>query len=108
MSITHKLAQGLALSFVLAVAQAAPAQDKFSVSAKTVNALSVTKTHRAPAEVISLNRSEVAAETDGVARSVRANPGDRVAAGDLLIALDTTDLELDEKRIRADIASTRA
>ena len=103
MTKTHKLARGLALGTLLAASAAAFAQDRFAVSARSVDEVGVTKTHRAPAEVVSLNQSAVAAETEGIVSSVHANAGDLVEAGALLIALDTTDLELAEKRIRADL-----
>jgi len=108
MFMTRKLLRGFALGCFLAAAAIVSGQDKFAVSARSVEALGITKTHRAPAEVISLNRSAVAAETEGIVSAVHANAGDHLEAGARLIELDTTDLELVEKRIRADIASTKA
>ena len=108
MTITCKLVRGVALGILLAAPASICGKDSFAVSAQPAATLSIARTHRAPAEVISLNRSAVAAETGGIVRAVHADAGDRVEAGTKLIELDTTDLELAEKRIRADIASTRA
>ncbi len=64
--------------------------------------------HRAPAEVLPLNDSLMAAEVNAVVRSVGADVGARVAAGELLVELDDRDYRLQLEAAEAALASAQA
>ncbi len=74
----------------------------------TVAELAITQTHRAPAEVVSLNSSAIAAEVQAVVAAVHADAGTRVEAGAPLLELDPTDLALAVRQMEASLAALDA
>ena len=107
----RQAARALSFAATLLTAGAAAnawAVDPVPITVSPVNALTVAQTFRAPAEVVSLNESQISTETPGVVEVVAADEGEVAEAGDLLVSLDTTDLELVKKRIQADVTSTSA
>jgi RND family efflux transporter MFP subunit len=79
-----------------------------TITVATLGEVLVDLERRAPAEVRPLNDSQLAAEVSAVVRSVHAEVGQRVAAGDLLVALDDADYRLALARSEAELASARA
>lgn len=63
---------------------------------------------RAPAEVLALNDSSIAAEVSAVVLTVHADVGQNVLNGDLLLELDPLDYQLNLKQAQANLASGRA
>lgn len=78
------------------------------VTVATLGSVAVAPVRVVPAEVMTLNRSQVAAEVDGIVREVPVKPGEGVRAGERIATIDVGDYELEHDRIRATIASTRA
>jgi len=54
-----------------------------------------------------VNRRAVAMQVDGEVNEIAVKPGDEVAAGDLLLSVNTTALERDAQRARLDVESAR-
>lgn len=63
---------------------------------------------RAPAEVLALNDSSIAAEVSAVVLTVHADVGQVVSKGDLLLELDPLDYQLNLKQAEANLASNQA
>lgn len=63
---------------------------------------------RAPAEVLALNNSIIAAEVSAVVLAIHADTGQAVAKGDLLLELDPADYQLNLKQAQANLASSQA
>ncbi len=68
----------------------------------------VAREHRVPAEVVPLNDSVLSAEVNAVVREIGADVGARVREGDLLIALEETDFELQLRAAEASLAAARS
>ncbi len=63
---------------------------------------------RAPAEVLPLNDSLIAAEVNAVVAAVRVDVGERVRQGDLLVELDRLDFQLQLEAAQAALAAAQA
>ncbi len=79
-----------------------------SVKVATPDDLMVVLERRAPAEVLPLNDSLLAAEVNAVVAEVRTDVGELVQAGDLLVELDRRDFQLQLDAARAALSSARA
>ncbi len=86
----------------------AQAQEIPVVTVNTLGDLAITQSYRAPAEVVSVNSSVIAAEVQAVVAAVHADSGARVAAGELVMTLDPTDLELAMREMEANLAALEA
>ena len=93
----------------LVILLAAPAaQGQVRVEVAPLSDVVVPREHRVPAEVLPLNDSLLSAEVNAVVREIGADVGARVAAGDLLIALEETDFELQLRAAEASLAAARS
>lgn len=79
-----------------------------SVKVAELSDVLVALERRAPAEVLPLNDSLIAAEVNAVVAGVRVDVGEVVRAGDLLIELDRRDFQLQLDAAQAALASSRA
>lgn len=79
-----------------------------SVEVATLDELMVVLERRAPAEVLPLNDSLLAAEVNAVVAAVRTDVGELVRAGDVLVELDRRDFQLQLDAAEAALSSTRA
>lgn len=93
---------------LVALLVVAPAWAQVPVSVRPVGELLVDLENRASAEVQPLNDATLAAEVGAVVRTVHADIGQQVSAGDLLVTLDETDFRLGLRRAEASLASSRA
>lgn len=93
---------------VLLAAVGAVAEAQLSVRVAPLSEVVVDLEQRAPAEVLPLNDSTLAAEVNAVVRAVAADVGATVSAGDLLVELDPTDFSLQLASAEAALASARA
>jgi len=84
------------------------AQTAVNVRAQKLSEVLVDFDRRAPAEVLALNDSTIAAEVSAVVLSVNADVGQAVNAGDLLLELDPVDYQLNLKQAEANLASSEA
>lgn len=96
-----------------AFAQTAPAGGSVASAAETVtlaplSASVVRPPREAPASVVARNQSRLAAETSGTVQAWRAELGERVRRGQVLVQLDPRDAELAQQRARAALASSEA
>lgn len=97
-----------ALAAVIAASPCTAQNGPVAVTVAAMETVVVAPMRRVPAEVMTLNRSRVAAEIDGIVQSIAVKPGVRVRTGDALATIAVGDYELERDRIRASIASTRA
>lgn len=79
-----------------------------SVQVAVLNEVVVTLERRAPAEVLPLNNSLIAAEINAVVATVLVDVGQLVQLGELLVELDQQDFQLQLEAAEAALASTRA
>jgi len=84
------------------------AQTSVNVRVQDLDEVLVDFDRRAPAEVLALNDSTIAAEVSAVVLSVNADVGQAVNAGDLLLELDPVDYQLNLKQAEANLASSEA
>ncbi len=84
------------------------AQPSVSVQAMRLGDVLISLERKAPADVRPLNSSTIAAQVGAVVKSIHADVGQQVAAGDLLLELDQTDFELNLQLAQANLASSRA
>lgn len=98
----------IASAFVFFLCHPVGANGSTPVIVTTLGSVVVAPVRVVPAEVMTLNRSQVAAEVDGIVRSVAVKPGETVRAGEPIATIDVGDYELEHDRIQATIASTRA
>lgn len=94
----------LSLWAVPALAQIPPV----SVNVAELRDVLVVLERRAPAEVLPLNDSLIAAEVNAVVAAVRVDVGEVVRAGDLLLELDRRDFQLQLDAAEAALTSSRA
>ncbi len=87
---------------------APPVSSQVFVRTATLEAVVVDRVQRAPAEVVPLNDSSLAAEVNAVVSQVAADVGQAVAQGELLLALDDTDFRLRVQAADAALTSARA
>ncbi len=85
-----------------------PATAQVSVRTAPLADVLVDLERRAPAQVVPLNDSVLAAEVNAVVRELGADTGQAVRAGDLLVRLDETDFQLQLQAAEAALASARA
>lgn len=97
---------GLLLLSFLAIP--AFAQSPVAVKVAGLKEVLVTLERRAPAEVLPANNSLIAAEVNAVVAAVRADVGELVSSGDLLVELDPRDFRLQLDAAQAVLASARA
>ena len=85
------------------------AEGKSSVAVKVSELRSVTirPEYRVPAEVVSLNRSVLSSEVEGVLDRVNVQLGQLVSAGDVIAQVRSEDYELELARIEAAISSVK-
>src|SRR5690606_35968681 len=96
-----------------AFAQTAPAGASTPPAAEAVTlaplAQAVVRPAReAPASVVARNESRLAAEASGTVQAWRAELGETVRRGQVLVQLDPRDAELAQQRARAALASAEA
>lgn len=84
------------------------AQTTVNVRAQNLGDVLVDFERRAPAEVLALNDSTIAAEVPSVVLSVYADVGQAVKTGDLLLDLNPVDYQLNLKQAEANLASSKA
>jgi RND family efflux transporter MFP subunit len=84
------------------------AQGQVRVQAAPLGDMLVAREHRVPAEVLPLNDSFLSAEVNAVVQEIGADVGARVMAGDLLIALEETDFDLQLRAAEASLAAARS
>ena len=84
------------------------AQTNVNVRAENLGEVLVDFERRAPAEVRALNDSTIAAEVSSVVLSVHADVGQAVKKGDLLLALNPVDYQLNLQQAEANLASSKA
>ena len=84
------------------------AQGQTRVQVAALSDIVVAREHRVPAEVVPLNDSVLSAEVNAVVRAIGADVGARVREGDLLIALEETDFELQLRAAEASLAAARS
>lgn len=70
--------------------------------------LPVTHNIKASAEIVPTERRVISAPTNGFINSVFVNAGDHVRSGDILIRLDTRELELEQAGQENEVRSARA
>jgi RND family efflux transporter MFP subunit len=98
-----------AKSFVLLFALWVGAVDaQVSIEVQPLEAVLVERLQRAPAEVLPLNNSVLAAEVNAVVAAVHADVGADVDAGALLLELDDTDFLLQREAADASLAAARS
>ena len=79
-----------------------------AVSVEKISSVLVDLERRAPADVRPLNSAQISAEVSAVVKTVHADVGQRVSAGELLLELDARDYELNLNQARANLASSQA
>ncbi len=84
------------------------AQTAINVKTKPLSEVLVDFERRAPAEVMALNDTTLAAEVSAVVLEVHADVGQVVRKGDLLLQLEATDYQLNLKQAEANLASGKA
>ena len=84
------------------------AQTAINVRTENLRDVLVDFERRAPAEVLALNDSTIAAEVSSVVLSVHADVGRAVKKGDLLLELNPIDYQLNLKQAEANLASSKA
>lgn len=94
------------VSGLLLVSSAAQAQ--LSVRVAPLQEVLVDSLRRAPAEVLPLNDSLIAAEVNAVVAAVHADVGQVVAQGEPLVTLDERDFRLQLEAAAAGLAAARA
>jgi len=87
---------------------AAHAEEVRQVTTATLGELAVPATRDAPAEVVSLNRAMLSAELNARIVAVRAEVGDRVEAGAVLVELDCRDYVARADQATATLAALAA
>lgn len=103
------LRRALALLFALSLAAVAAAQGRpAGVQTDFVTTAEMSETISVFGEIVSGQQSRVAARVAGIADSVPIRVGDRIAAGDLLAAIDTELLTIGVDQARADITIAEA
>lgn len=103
MYITHIL-----IATVLASSSVVFAQKTASVEVSTLSELAIYPERTAPATVISLNETGIAAEIPAKVEKVHADVGDIVDKGDPLVRLNCIDYELALEQAKARLASLNA
>jgi len=93
---------------VLTLLWPALAPGQVAVRVAPLEEVLVSLERRAPAQVLPLNDSVMAAEVNAVVREVAADVGAEVAAGDVLLILEETDFRLQLDAAEAALASARA
>ncbi len=78
------------------------------VQAQAFETLAIYPERTAPATVLSLNDSAIAAEVNGRIESIAVRAGDAIAAGGELVRLDCRDHELQARQARARVSQARA
>ncbi len=84
------------------------AEEARPVTTAPLGGLAVSAARDAPAEVVSLNRAVLSAELNARVVSVRAEVGDRVAVGDVLVELDCRDHRARAEQAEAALAAHEA
>ncbi|MEM1411702.1 MAG: efflux RND transporter periplasmic adaptor subunit [Pseudomonadota bacterium] len=100
------LLRGMALATLFAAASTAQAET--SVRVAPLAEVLVDLERRAPAEVLPLNDSMLAAEVNAVVAAVNADVGSTVRQGELLIQLDEVDFQLQFEAAEASLAAAEA
>ncbi len=84
------------------------AEAQIAVQAQRLDQLLVDRLQRAPAEVLPLNDSVMAAEVNAVVRAVLTDVGAEVEAGAVLVELDETDFRLQLDAAEASLAAAQS
>ena len=77
-----------------------------AVTTSTLSSLLIKTTHSAPASVISLNHTTLSAQINGLALKVRAEAGDRIKKGKLLVEIDCRDYDIAYQQATAALNAT--
>ncbi len=85
-----------------------PVTAQVAAQSKPLSELAVAARYQAQAEVIALNSSPLTLEVTGIVIEITVQVADRVNAGDLLLRLDDTDLQLQLRQAQAQLASADA
>ncbi len=100
------------LSFVLIIGLLLPSwlwgQAGYAVRTQPLSEVLVDFDRRAPAEVMALNNSIIAAEVSAVVLAIDTDVSQTVTSGDLLLELDPADYQLNLKQAQANLASSQA
>ena len=97
-----------ALLFCLLLPSWALGQAGIAVRTQPLSDVLVDFDRRAPAEVLALNHSSLAAEVPAVVLAIHADVGQAVSKGELLLELDPADYQLNLKQAQANLASSQA
>ena len=92
--------QSLFIVLLMSVATSAKAQE-VRVTARALSEVTIDTNGRAPATVMAINHSIIAAQIRGVVASVEVDVAQDVAAGQLLVLIEPRDFQLNVDRMRA-------
>lgn len=87
--------------------KSASGKSPVAVKVAQLRSVMIGRVHRVPAEVVSLNRSVIPSEVEGVLEQVDVQLGQVVSAGDVIAQVRSEDYELEFARIEAAISSVR-
>lgn len=96
------------LVFFLGLCRNAWADDPVSVRTSPLSQLAIYPESAAPAVVVSLNNSPIAAQVDALVLDVPVRVGDSVKAGTVLVQLACKDFELERSRLHGERQATQA
>ncbi|MFK7958415.1 MAG: efflux RND transporter periplasmic adaptor subunit [Lysobacterales bacterium] len=85
-----------------------PAAAQIATQSMPLSDVTVTAKYQAQAEVVALNRSQLTVEVTGIVDEIAVEVADKVKAGDLLVRLDDSDLQLELRQAQAQLASADA
>jgi RND family efflux transporter MFP subunit len=98
----------LILITALLLTQPSGVAAQLAVSVEDISTVLVDLERRAPADVKPLNSAQISAEVAAVVKTLHADVGQRVSAGELLVELEARDYELNLNQARANLASSQA
>jgi RND family efflux transporter MFP subunit len=107
-SLARKTCHRLVLGATLLTTSHLHAAEPRPVTTASLDMLAVSASRDAPAEVVSLNRAMLSAELNARIVAVRAEVGDRVAVGDVLVELDCRDYIARAEQAAATLAALEA
>ena len=87
--------------------KSASGKSPVAVKVAQLRSVMIGRVHRVPAEVVSLHRSVIPSEVEGVLEQVDVQLGQVVLAGDVIAQVRSEDYELEFARIEAAISSVK-
>ena len=87
--------------------ESAGGKSAVAVKVSELRSVTIRPEYRVPAEVVSLNRSVLSSEVEGVLERVNVQLGQFVSAGDVIAQVRSEDYELELARIEAAISSVK-